>query len=233
MHQFKIGIITPTYNRPDFARLLALQMQNQRVHPHILCFHQNGTNESYEWAITDINCKFAIKWIHTPEKIPQEEWYATPLEYLINERCTHFFWCDHDDFYGDFHLSNGITLLLQDEYDFQVNERSNKLLLKPKCYEYIYNTRFTAHDPGGMSSSMCFNRKFAIELLKDLRANKCKTRIVAPNEFTLNETDKLYYADQVVRRVTMPKFRCLLNQEESTTTYVCHPGSSSSSSWLT
>jgi hypothetical protein len=231
MNPIKIGVIAPTYNRPDFARFLALQMENQVVHPHLLAFHQNGTAESYEWAVADINRHYAYLWTHTPEQIPQEEWYAVPLQLLIEEGCTHFFWCDHDDIYGLHHIATGMQLLEQG-YDHVVNQRSGMLLLN-KPFNYDPDQVFQAHDPGGMSSSMCFNLEFAKELLKDLRENATKPNVVGCEDFTLNDTDRLYYADQVVRRITMPKFRCLMNTGIPSTTYVCHQGTVSSSHWLT
>ena len=213
----KIGIISPTYNRPDFIRLLALQLENQNIRPDFVAFYQNGTPDSYEWAIKDIKHHYKYVWLHEKEKINQEEWYATPLEFLIKENCTHFFWCDHDDIYEASHIKKGMEKL--NDYDYSVNKRSNLLLLK-NTYEYFPNQNFTAHDPGGMSSSMCFNRAFAEELVKDLRNNAKLT------------DGKLCFADQVVKRVTMPKFNCLVNEEDATTTYVCHPKTVSSSHWL-
>lgn len=169
----KIGVIVPTYNRPDFARFLALQMENQVIHPHLIAFHQNGTSESYEWAVSDINCHYAYAWLHTKGKIPEEEWYAIPLAYLIEQGCTHFFWCDHDDIYERHHIARGIDLL--QECDHVVNQRAGMLFIQ-KPYTYIAEKIFSAHDPGGMSSSMCFNRRFAKELLSDLRLNKQKKK---------------------------------------------------------
>jgi len=227
----KIGVMSPTYNRPDLARFLAMQMENQIVHPHLVAIHQNGTPESYEWAVADVNRHYSYSWLHTPEQVPQEEWYAKPLEHLLDQDCTHFFWCDHDDIYGLHHISRGMELLGQG-YDHVVNQRSGMLLLKAP-FSYTPDQVFAAHDPGGMSSSMCFTRKFAEELLKDLRENARKPKVVAVDQWQMNETDRLGYADQVVRRMTMPKFNCLLNPGAPTTTYVCHKGTVSSSHWLT
>jgi hypothetical protein len=217
--KIKIGVIAPTYNRPDFARFLSLQMANQTVHPDLLAFHQNGTTERYEWAVADVQRTYAYAWLHSPMKLPQEYWYAIPLDYLIAHECTHFFWTDHDDIYGCRHIETGV-MNLDRGYDHVLNTRSSLLLLKRENYRFESNTRFSAHDPGGMSSSMCFNRAFACALLQDLRANACK------------RTSRLDYADQVVRRVTMPKFCCLLNHGPATTTYVCHADTVSSSHWL-
>ena len=49
----KIGVIAPTFNRPDFTRLLVLQMANQTLPPHVVCVHQNGTPQSYQWTIVN------------------------------------------------------------------------------------------------------------------------------------------------------------------------------------
>jgi len=211
----KIGIIAPTYNRPDFARFLALQMAAQSRRPDVVCFHQNGTDETYAWAVDDLRGALNIEWIHTPEKLKQEEWYAVPLERLIAAECTQFFWCDHDDIYDTAHVAEGAALLDGDEFDFAVNGRAGFLMLKPE-FRYWPDIRFTAHDPGGMSASMCFNRAFAVELLKDLRAN----------------AGALAHADQVLTRVTKPKFRCTITDRKPTTAYVCHPTTVSSSHWL-
>ena len=225
----EIGVIAPTYNRPDLARFLALQLENQVMHPHLVAFHQNGTADSYEWAVRDIDRHYDYAWLHTPGEIPQEEWYAKPLEYLIGKGCTHFFWCDHDDIYSRHHIARGMALL--EKHDHVVNQRSGVLLLKAP-YHYSPDQAFAVHDPGGMSSSMCFTLQFAKELLQDLRANARKPRRVDLNKWQLNDTDRLYYADQVVSRVTMPKFTCLLNKDAPTTTYVCHLGTESSSDWV-
>ena len=214
----KIGVISPLYNRPDFARFLALQLENQSMRPHLVAFHQDGTPDSYEWVIKDIDRHYESVWLHTPNQIVQDEWYAIPLEHLINAGCTHFFWCDHDDIYHRNHIANGVDLL-DSGYDHVVNQQASLLLLKAP-YEYHRDFRFTAHDPGGMSSSMCFNRKFAEALLKDLRAN------------LPYDQGGLGYSDQVVNRVTMPKFNCIANPGSPTTTYVCHPKTVSSSHWL-
>lgn len=212
----KIGVIAPTLNRPDFARLLVLQMANQTLPPHVVCVHQNGTPQSYQWTITDIRRPFDVHWIHTPIQIAQEEWYAIPLARLIDQGCTMFFWCDHDDIYTSNHIAAGVELLKTGQFDFSINRRAGLLLLK-QPYEFHSDTNFTPHDPGGMSSSMSFNRAFAIELLSDLRANN----------------DALQYADQVLNRVTKPKFRCHVSEAMPTTSYVCHPETVSSRHWLT
>lgn len=217
----KIGVLTPTYNRPDFARFLALQMENQELRPNILCIHQNGQSDSYEWSVMDVQRNFDLHWIHTPTRIPQDEWYAIPLEYLINQGVTHYFWCDHDDIYHREHIVNGVDILnggKGQDYDFSVNEFAGLLLLN-ETYGYEPVTKFNAHAPGGMSSSMCFNRLFAIELLKDIRKNTGENR----NGYT----------DQIVGLITKQKFRCYLNPSKPpTTTYVCHSATVSSRNWL-
>lgn len=211
----KIGVLAPTYNRPDLARFMALQMANQTLRPHVLCMHQNGPGESYAWTVRDIRTDIDIRWLHTPRRIAQEEWYAVPLERLIAEDCTHFFWCDHDDIYDATHMARGMAALNAGPFDFCINGRAGLLLLTP-LYHFDPAIRFTHHDPGGMSSSMCFNRAFAVNLLKDLRANH----------------GALAYADQVLNRVTKPKFRCAVTDAAPSTTYVCHPDTVSSSHWL-
>jgi len=213
----KIGVMTPTYNRPDCIRSLVLQMVNQVKPPDLLCIHHNGNKESYQWAIKDITVSFEIIWIHTPEKIEQDLWYAIPLECLIEKGCTHFFWCDHDDFYRRDHISSVIDDLVSAEFDFTINLMAAVLLLKKSSFTYTPTIRFTSHSPGGMSSSMGFTLNFAKELLIDLRKN------------LLSKT--YYYSDQVVSNVTMPKFKCgKINT--NTTTYVASDKTVSSKEWV-
>ena len=210
----KIGVMTPTYNRPDFIRSLVLQMQNQTLTPDILAIHENGHPESYRWAIDDIATSINVVWIHTPHAVCQDDWYATPLARLINENCTHFFWCDHDDFYYRNHIESGIKKL-EEGYDHVVNQHCDQILLKKDKFEVSRHSQFTAHAPGGMSSSMCFRRNFAIDLLEDLKANQ----------------GTHYWSDNVVKHVTMPKFKCITSTA-STTGYVAHAQSVSSSAWV-
>ena len=194
-------------------------MALQQTKPDVVCIHQNGDPESYQWVIEDLALPFTVIWIHTPERIPQEEWYSRPLQVLLDNGCTHFFWCDDDDIYRAEHLARSMQMLTADEdcYDFVVNGYSGMLFLKKAGNEYLPCERFSAHAPGGMSSSMAFNRAFAEELLQDLRQNQ----------------GNLHFADQVVGQVTMPKFRWKLDERTTPSTiYVCHPGADSSKHWL-
>jgi hypothetical protein len=212
-------VLTPTHDRPELVRALATQMALQARKPDVLCVHQNGDPQSYQWAVADLPLPFAVIWLHTPERIPQDQWYSRPLGALLDHGCTHFFWCDDDDLYRSDHLYRAMSVLADedDPCDFVVNAYSDMLLKKKAGYEYLPRQRFSAHDPGGMSSSMAFNRPFAEELVRDLGRNR----------------GQLHFADQVVRRVTMPKFRCRLDERQTpSTVYVCHPGADSSSAWL-
>jgi len=212
----KIGVFTPTFNRPDCARNLVLQMAQQQLQPNVLAIHQNGSPHSYEWAVADLRTAFPIRWLHTPTKIPQDQWYSVPLAQLLDEQCTHFFWCDHDDIYLSHHLDHGMRQLA-DGADFAVNSHCGLLKLAANRYDFTANTRFTSHAPGGMSSSMCFNRPFALQLMQDLSENRG-----AHN-----------YSDEVVRHITMPRFNAVVadTSPEPSTIYVSHRASLTSSSW--
>lgn len=209
----KIGIIIPTYVRPDFARFVVLQAMAQSLAPDLICVHQNGSNVSYEWCISDLDQK-KLRWIHSPEKLPQSQWYSRPLALLLDEGCTHFFWMDHDDIYLINHLENGVKLL-KSGFDFAVNSNAGILKVKPPQFSYAPSIRFSMHQPGGMSSSMCFNLAFARALISDFDQNA-----------------HIYYADNIVASITMPKFRCLISDKPFTTIYVCHENTVSSKSWL-
>lgn len=208
----KVGVMVPTYMRPDLARACVLQFSAQSRPPDIICVHQNGVSDSYHWAVADLRVPCRIAWLHSPEKLPQHQWYAIPLKYLIDAGCTHFFWADHDDLYLHEHIEQGLADLAQ--HDFSVSQRCGLLFTKASDYRYNPQVQFTSHAPGGMSSTMCFNRRFAQELLADIAAGAAE-----------------FYTDNIVAKVTMPKFRCLVSQRH-TTVYHSHEGSMTSREWL-
>ena len=72
----KVGVMIPTYKRPDLLRQAVLQWIVQTVKPDLLCIHQNGSAESYEWAIEDLKPLIEIKFIHVPTQTKQHMWYA-------------------------------------------------------------------------------------------------------------------------------------------------------------
>lgn len=207
-----IGVAIPTYRRPDLARACVLQWLVQSRTPDIICVHQNGSPESYEWCVEELRGKTEIEWIHTPERIRQHEWYRVPLARLVARGCAVYFWADHDDIFLSKHVETAIADLCH--ADFRVALRARILYLKSKDYRYVPHMRFTAHAPGGMSSSMAFNRAFAECLVADLEQDQEQT-----------------YSDNVVARVTKPRFVCVESSEISTM-YVCHEGSETSAGWL-
>lgn len=208
----RVGVMVPTYNRPDLLRSCVLQLAAQSRPPDIICVHQNGHPESYQWAIEDVRTTAQRVWMHTPQRIPQHQWYAIPLRHLIEHGCTHFFWTDHDDLYLRDHIAQGLADL--QDFDYSVSRRCGLLFTKGAEFRYAQEVDFTVHAPGGMSSTMCFNAAFARELLADI------TR----------DTEH-QYTDNVVAKVTMPKFRCHVSSRR-TAIYHAHGGSASSSAWL-
>lgn len=208
----KVGVLIPTFNRPDLARSCVLQFATQSRPPDLICVHQNGSPDSYLWSVADLSALSTIAWQHTPVKIPQHQWYAIPLRYLLEAGCTHFFWADHDDLYLRDHISAGLADL--QSFDFSVSPRCGLLFTKASDYRYNPEVEFTPHAPGGMSSTMCFNRVFAQELLADI----------------VQDTQH-QYTDNVVAHVTMPKFRCHVS-DRRTAIYHAHEGSITSKGWL-
>lgn len=208
----RVGVLLPTYNRPDLARGAVLQMAAQTRKPDLVCVHQNGHPDCYDWAVRDLTLPFQVAWLHTPGKIPQHQWYSIPLTWLLEHGCSHFFWADHDDLYLANHIEAGVNELRQ--YDFSVARHCGLLFTKGADFRYAHQVEFTSHAPGGMSSTMCFNRAFATQLLLDL----------------VQDADH-QYADNVVAHVTMPKFRCLVS-DRRTTVYHSHEGSVTSAGWL-
>ena len=213
MEGARVGVLVPTYNRPDLARACVLQMAAQTRLPDIVCVHQNGHPDKYDWAVADLAIAPRVAWMHTPQKLPQHHWYARPLAFLLEQGCTHFFWCDHDDIYLSRHIEEGLAELR--EHDFSVARHCGLLFTKADDWRYNPLVAFTSHAPGGMSSTMCFNQAFAAQLLHDL----------------VNDAQH-QYSDNVVAHVTMPKFRCLVSQARRTCVYHSHAGSITSKGWL-
>lgn len=208
----KVGVIIPTYKRPDLLRQAVLQWIVQTVKPDVLCINQNGSAESYEWVVEDLKPLINIKWIHVSTAIKQHLWYAIPLIKLIEEECDVILWADHDDIYLRNHVEKKLAAL--ESHDITLSEVSGILLVKPISYKYHPPQKFTAHALGGMTSSTAFNRTFAVALLLDLALDT-----------------KSYYSDHVLAFTTVPKYKKNVTQD-MTTVYVSHEGSHSSSHWV-
>lgn len=208
-----IGAFIPTTNRPDFARFSVLQLAHQSIPPTHVTVYQNGNEESYQSIISDLTLPFIINWIHTNESPKQNFWYAVPLKDLIDKNCDYYFWIDHDDIYHQNHIETSLNDLKN--HDFRVSKFSNMLFVDHKKYKLNLEVPFSSHGPGGMSSSVAFNKNFAKELYGDLINN-----VESP------------FADNVLVLKTMPKFKCFLSEKPSSTTYVSHRGSFTSAGWV-
>lgn len=210
----RIGVLMPTFNRPDLVRASVLQLAHQSHRPDVICIHQNGHSDSYQWAIADLALVPRVIWLHTPSTLRQHDWYSIPIKRLLDEGCTHFFWADHDDVYLHRHIELGLKDL--EAFDFSIALRVGLLYTRPTDYRYVPEIDFTAHAPGGMSSTMCFRHRFAEELLADIARDEYRT----------------YYTDNVLAKVTMPKFRCHISRKRPTCIYHSHDGSLTSRDWL-
>lgn len=202
----------PTFNRPDLLRSSVLQLASQSRPPDVICVFQNGNSQSYQWAVEDLRTSSRLIWIHTAQRVRQHDWYAVPLRQLLDLACTHFFWADDDDIYLHDHVASGLADLK--DHDFSVSRRCGLLFTRARDFRYGHEVEFTSHAPGGMSSTMCFNRRFAQELLQDISTD------------TTNR-----YTDSVLADVTMPKFRCHVSGRR-TSIYHSHEGSTTSQGWL-
>src|SRR4051812_28173402 len=202
----KVGVMIPTYMRPDLLRFCVTQFALQTRQPDIICVHQNGVSDSYRWAIEDLpgGAMPTIAWLHTAVQLPQHEWYSIPLKHLIEQGCSHIFWADHDDLYLRTHIEKGLEDLK--DFDFSVSPRCGLLFTRANEYRYSPEVKLTSHAAGGMSSTMCFTRKFAKVLLADIEA----------------DNDHIT-TDKVVAGVTMPKFRCKVS-DRFTSIYHSHEG---------
>jgi hypothetical protein len=213
--QRKVGVIVPTFNRPDMLRHCVLQLLAQRRRPDLICVHENGLPMSYRWCVEDLDAP--ILWLHTPHQVPQHEFYLQPLLRALEAGCTDFFWIDHDDIYLTNHIEVSLAELDQG-YDLRLSPHCGLLVVRPefrqRAYEYLDGVRFDIHAPGGMSSSMAFNRTFAVALAEHLPLHP---------EFA--------WCDQIVAHVLMRLFRCHISSVK-TTVYVSHVGSASSRHWV-
>ena len=112
----RTGVMIPTFNRPDLMRACVLQLVHQSHPPDIICIHQNGRVDSYQWAVADLALAPRVIWLHTPSTLLQHDWYAIPLKRMLEDDCTHFFWADHDDIYLRRHIELGLKDL--ETFDF-------------------------------------------------------------------------------------------------------------------
>lgn len=208
----RVGACLPTHGRPDFVRAALLQLAAQSRVPDVVAVFQNGDAHSYEHLVRDVAWPFELQWLYTSEKVKQHEWYRQPLQCLLDAGCDVFLWTDHDDIYHSHHVATCEKELA--DCDFRVAKYANILYVDRTQYVLRERVRFTSHAPGGMSASMAFNRAFAQALVQDLA-----------------QDTEHYYSDNVVAKVTMPKFKCHASDELSTT-YVSHKGSHTSSSWV-
>lgn len=209
----RIGVFVPTFNRPELLRSCVLQLLAQTRRPDIICVHQNGEGDNYAWCVADLHAP--VVWMHTPARIPQNDWYRTPLNHLIQEDCTHFFWMDHDDIYLANHIETCIGEL-DIGYDFRISKHCGVLISRSPAFQYHPHARFDdIHATGGMSASMAFTLPFARALSTDLG----------------NPEFNHVFADEVLARHTMPRFRCL-HSTQKTTVYLSHASSLSSAHWV-
>ncbi|HUR90033.1 MAG TPA: glycosyltransferase family 2 protein [Ramlibacter sp.] len=197
----KVGVMIPTYNRPDLLRLCVMQFAAQSRAPDIICVHQNGVSDSYRWVVDDLKVAPQIVWLHTPVQLPQHQWYSIPLNYLIEQGCSHVFWADHGDLYLRDHIDKGLEDLRH--VDFAASPRAALLFTAATEYRLDPDHDFSATPPGGLAAGMCFNRRFARGLLADL-----------------DQDDSHMYTHDVVGQVTCPRFRCRFNERR---TAIHHP----------
>jgi hypothetical protein len=214
----KVGVMTPLYSRPDFARFAAMQFAMQTRKPDHVAFYQNGEFPDYQWAISDLALPYKAHWVYANKSEPnQSAWYAVPLKKLLSEGCDYIFWCDQDDIYRTDHIEETLRDFYQQDVDIVLTEMAGLLKVRPGKF-VVETVRFRAHSPGGVSSSMAFNATAANVLYDDLVDNLAN--------------EKYFWADNVVSEVTMHKFKVYRNPARASVTYVCHTGTVSSSHWL-
>ena len=186
----KVGVMIATYMRPDLLRSCVAQFALQSRQPDIICVHQNGVSDSYRWAVEDLaGSASTIAWLHTAVQIPQHQWYSIPLQYLVEQGCSHIFWAHDGDLYLRTHIERGLEDLR--DFDFSAPARGGLLLTHAREYRHEPDFDFATPAPDGVAPGICFNRKFARQLLADLEADAMHI-----------------YTRDVIAQVTCPGFRC-------------------------
>ena len=223
----KIGVFVPTASRPYMVRCVALQLQNQSRKPDLICFHQNGSEnkKSYEHFVKDI-AGINYKWLHTPHDVSVDERYSFPLQYLVNNNCDYYFYCDDDDIYYQNHIEETIEVMEREQCDLIIRNRCDWVKFKYEPWQSVWdfklNDSFTAHCDMGVSSSIAFNKKFAEQYLIDCEINTRNMR---------EGKDFYQHTDNLIHKVTATNFKTYVYSKPSTC-YVIHKGSTSSNSWV-
>jgi hypothetical protein len=222
----KIGIITPTASRPYMVRHAALQFVNQTRKPDIVCFHHNGREnvKSYEHFVKDVQ-GLNYYWLHTPYDVSVDERYSIPLEFLIGQNCDYYFYCDDDDIYYNHHIQETIDVIQEQKCDLIIRNKCDWVKFKyepwQSFWDFAVDQNFTAHHIG-VSSSMAFNKQFAVAWLKDL----------IKNTETLNAGKEFYqHADLLLHKETAVNYKTYV-YDKTSMCYVIHKGSTQSSSWV-
>ena len=220
----RIGGYVAAHNNPLFLRLTLLQILAQTVKPHVVAVHQNNHYTDYLWAVEDLIPVAQVQGIqviniHNPQAPRPREWFAVPIRRLLDEGCDYFFKFDHDDIYYSNHVARLLEFLTAG-YDYVINKVVGKLVLAPgKPYDYDPHCDFgQIHSPGGMSGSVAFSRRFAIQNLRDLES----------------ETSGMDWEDNITTQKTLSSFAgnvMRLTDQKPTTCYVAYGGNASSAHW--
>lgn len=220
----KVGVFVATNCRPVMARLSALQFEAQTKKPDMVCIHQNGENSkvSYKSFIEDLKLSYKLDWIHTPRTLHQDEWFSIPLRHLLMYGCDYMFWGEDDDVYYSNHIESSIELMKKHDADMIIRNKCDCVKIYDNKYDIGKDRHFVAHADIGVTCSIGFSARFAEEFLKDCEQNiKNKLEGKPWQQFT----------DQVINRITSPKFKRYVHSETSTC-YVIHKGSFTSAGWL-
>jgi hypothetical protein len=215
----KVGVMVPLSGRPDFVRLIALQLAAQTRLPDHVLFLQSGGFEDYRWVIDDLNLPFTYDWVYQEEQLALDRRYAICLMKLLDQRCDYFFWCDYDAIYYTDHISKSLEKIHEEKTDLLIDQHCDLLLVDKDKFSYREKVSFAeTHAPGGVNSSMLFNRAFAEQLLKDLLGN--------------SSAEQFYYPDIILAKKTAPHFQVHINKEKVSTCYISHSGSLSAAAWI-
>ncbi len=218
-HEGRVGVIAPLSGRPDYARMLALQLASQEQVPDYVIFHQSGQTPNYQWAIEDLHLPYAYDWVQSERQIAQDQRYSIPLIKLIDLQCDYFVWADYDVIYYANHVAQSVDLINSHSVDLVLDRYCDVLLVDKDRNKFKKHIDFeSAHAPGGASPSIVFNRDFALRLYKDLSEN--------------SKDENLFYADAVLAKKTAPLFKVHKSENKISVCIIGYDGSLSASHWI-
>jgi len=213
----KLGVYVANHNNPMFLRMCLLQIANQTRKPDVLAIHMNNQPNSSTWAVRDIIPKLRERGTVvigklSPGPIQHPDFHLPPLEILFEQGCELFTKFDHDDFFYEEHIES-LEKEMTDDVDVVAQKYFEALIIPQDAQYQARMTEMNQNPTLAMSDAILFNRVFAEQYIKDMKAAATG------------------WPDDEVMAETMRKFRVKRYGCKPTCCYVIH-GTNTSSSWI-